>query len=105
MKSRYADVLGITIDEQYVPKAFRSLLPLARIWAIGDDIERNDFMESCSPEAMKELVDAVYPHFDGLAEWSAVENQKIPLRDEVVLLDMLAEAAAEALYEVYPGGR
>ena len=62
-------------------------------------------MQSSTFEAKKEMVDAVYPHFDSLATWSATEHQKIPVRDETILLDMLAEAAAEALYEVYPNGR
>ena len=105
MTSRYADEPGVTVDESYVPEAFRPLLPFARIWSIGDDVERHEFMESTARETLKEMVDAVYPHFDALAEWSLAETQKVPVRDEVVLLDMLAEAAAEALWVVYPDGR
>ena len=105
MKSRYADNPGVNIDEGYVPAEFRPLLALACTWAIGDDVERDEFMNSSTIEAKKEMVDAVYPHFDSLAAWSATENQKIPVRDEAILLDMLAEAAAEALYDVYPDGR
>ncbi|MFN0009119.1 MAG: hypothetical protein ACKVXR_14545 [Planctomycetota bacterium] len=105
MTSRYADQPDVSIDEQNVPEELRALLPLARIWAIGDDVERNDFMEQASVEERKHLVDTVAPHFEALSEWSSVENRKTPVPDVVVLLDMLAEAAAEALLEVYPDGR
>lgn len=59
LASRYADQPGVSIDEQNVPKQLRALLPLARIWAIGDDVERSDFMEQASFEEKKDLVDMV----------------------------------------------
>jgi hypothetical protein len=100
MPRRYADERGVVIREDHVPESLRHLLPLARIWCIGDDVERGEFMSAASREEKARLVMTVSPHFEALTEWSAIENARVPVPDEVILLDGLALAAAEARMEL-----
>jgi len=103
--SRYAEADGVSIDPNRIPEHLRHLLDYARVWAIGDDVERDHFMRSVPPAEKKAFVDAVDPLQDELAKWSAAHRHDVPVPDEVVLYDMMAEAAAEAVAEVYPKGR
>ncbi|NLI47178.1 MAG: hypothetical protein GX414_08730 [Acidobacteria bacterium] len=103
--SRYAEADGVSIDPNRIPAHLRHLLDYARTWAIGDDVERDHFMRSVPPAEKKAFVDAVDPLQDELAKWSAEHRHDVPVPDEVVLYDMMAEAAAEAVAELYPKGR
>ncbi len=42
--SRYADIDGVCIDDKKVPERLRHLIPFAKHWSIGDDVERVDVM-------------------------------------------------------------
>ena len=103
--SRYAELDGVSLDPDRIPEKLRHLLGLARVWAIGDDVERQRFLESVSMEEKKAFVDAVDPLQEELAAWSQERSSDTPVPDEVVLYDMMAEAAAEAVAEVYPQGK
>jgi len=103
--SRYAEADGVSIDPNRIPEHLRHLLVYAKTWAIGDDVERDHFMRSVPLAEKKAFVDAVDPLQDELAKWSAEHRHDVPVPDEVVLYDMMAEAAAEAVAEVYPRGR
>ena len=102
--SRYADVEGVSIDAEQVPEKLRHLIPHAKTWAIGDDVERLAFIESQPIEKKRAFVDAVRPHFEDLRSWSVARQSETPVPDEVVLLDMMSEAAAEVEPDVYPRG-
>jgi hypothetical protein len=95
----------VSIDPGKIPENLRHLADLARVWAIGDDVERQRFIESVPFEQKKAFVDAVDPQQDELAAWSHEHRDDTPVPDEVVLFDMMAEAAAEAVVDVYPQGR
>jgi hypothetical protein len=101
--SRYAEQDNVIIDPQKVPEDLRDLVPLARKWAIGDDVERADFMKSATIEEKKELVDRVSPKMDRIERYCAPLREQIPAPDEVVLFDMLMESVEEARPEIYPG--
>ena len=98
--SRYADAQGVAIDAESIPAALRHLVPHARIWAIGDDEQRGAFAETQSSEQKRAFVDAVRPHFAELEAWCAAGRTEMPVPDEVVLFDMMAEAYAELEPEV-----
>ncbi len=99
IRSRYADSPGVVIDPLKVPEDLRDLLPLAKKWAIGDDVERSKFRESVSVEERKELFDEVSPKFDRVEQYCAAGRNEVPVPDEVVLLDMMSEAVAEIWLE------
>jgi hypothetical protein len=90
--SRYGD--RVAIDPEKVPAEFRHLLPLAKEWSIGDDVELEAYIEAATPEKKRELVDAFAPHFDALYEWHQRCKHLVPQPDELVLFDTAAEAAA-----------
>jgi hypothetical protein len=78
-----------------VPEDLRDLLPLAEKWAIGDDVERAHFRDSVPVAERKEFIDKVAPKWDRIEQYCAEKSNEVPVPDEVVLLDMMAEAAAE----------
>jgi hypothetical protein len=90
--SRYAD--RVEIDPAKVPEQFRHLLPLAKEWSIGDDVELDAYTEAASPAKKREFVDAFRPHFDALWKWHQRCEHVVPQPDELVLFDTAANAAA-----------
>ena len=94
--SRYADVEGVVIDPAKVPERFRQLIPLARHWSIGDDVERADMMWLTPYEELKAMVLAVRPFRDEIWNWCSSHHADVPVPDEVTVFDMLHQAAAEA---------
>ena len=94
--SRFLDDPAIRIDPQRVPEDLRPLLRYAEEWAIGDDCERQAFIQRATPEQRAAFVAAVAPHFDALAEFSRAHADDEPVPAEVIVLDLLAQAAADA---------
>ena len=73
LRRRYR-LLGVVaeeaeFDEGEVPVALKHLIPLARVWGIGDDLLREDMREAADPEALKELKRAVRAVEDELDKW------------------------------------
>lgn len=95
--SRYSDIPGLVLDESRVPEAFRHLLPLARHWAVGDDRERANLMWLTDTEELRRFVDAVWTQFEAIDAWCGSRRGLVPVPDEVVLFDMMLEAAADAV--------
>ena len=91
---RYCDNPKVIIDPSKVPPEFRHLLPLAKEWSIGDDVELDDYIAAASEEKKKELVAAFSPHFDGLWKWHLACKKTVPQPDELVLFDTASNAAA-----------
>jgi hypothetical protein len=61
----------IPLDSKKVPPAFRLLIPYAEIWGIGDDIYRDELVESAPPAAKADLL-ALGREFDAsLDSWLA----------------------------------
>ena len=90
---RYTDDQKVMIDPTRVPPEFRHLLPLAKEWAIGDDVELDSYIADASDAKKQELVAAFSPHFDGLWKWHQACEKMVPQPDELVLFDMAANAA------------
>jgi hypothetical protein len=94
MTRRYTDNPKVKIDPAKVPPEFRHLLPLAKEWSIGDDVELEAYIAAASEEKKKELVAAFSPHFDGLWKWHQACERIVPQPDELVLFDAASNAAA-----------
>lgn len=92
--SRYADDARVVIDPAKVPEQFRHLIPLAKEWSIGDDVELEACIARCAEHKLRELVVAFRPHFDELWLWHEACDEMIPQPDELVLFDIAANAAA-----------
>lgn len=92
--SRYADIPEVEIDPAKVPEQFRHLIPLAKEWSIGDDVELESYITAASEETKRAFVAAFSPHFEGLWKWHQASEQMVPQPDELVLFDTAANAAA-----------
>lgn len=95
--SRYADIEGVSIAAARIPERFCHLIDFAKTWAIGDDEERSNFMWLMPYGELKAFVDAVRPVMGEIEAWCAGHRDEVPVPDEVVLFDMMLEAAAEAI--------
>ena len=93
--SRYAEAEGVRIDPARVPEELRSLIPLAKQWAIGDDVERDRYERSVSREERKAFVETVGPKMKTVEAFCAKHRDEIPVPDEVVLFDMMSETYEE----------
>jgi hypothetical protein len=62
---------GIHLDPQKVPENLRHLIPYAELWGVGDDLIREDLLQSASPEALEDLQRVVQEHDDLLDDWLA----------------------------------
>jgi hypothetical protein len=96
IRSRYAECEGVAIDPGRVPEDLRAVVEIARRWAIGDDVERQAFLASVTPEERRAFVDLVGPRLEAIEAYCSSLRQEVPIPDEVVLLDMMTEAFAEA---------
>jgi hypothetical protein len=93
---RYAD--HVKIDESRVPEELRHLIPYAKYWSIGDDVDRAKLMAKASKARKKALVDAVWPHWAELNTWCESNDWS----DAGIIFTNLIEATVEARLEVYP---
>ena len=59
----------VTFDEDEVPAALQHLIPLARVWGIGDDVLREDMVAAADPAALQELKRAVREANRDLRNW------------------------------------
>lgn len=79
-----------------VPELFRHLIPFAKNWAIGDDVERIEFMKRTPDEYLRLLVEVVGPFDCAIWNWCSSLHNDIPVADEVVIFDGLLQAVSEA---------
>ena len=98
--SRYCDNPDVSLDPQQVPEPLRPLLRFAATWAILDDVERSRFIAAASRDEKKVFVDAVAPFFNEIAHYAEQHADDVPVPDEVVVLNLLAEAADTASFDV-----
>lgn len=92
--SRYSDIPEVTVDESKIPVEIRTLLPLAREWSIGDDLELEAYIAAASEEKRRQFFEAFRPHFNALAKWHRDCSHLVPQPDELVLFDIASNAAA-----------
>ena len=100
LTSRYCDNPEVTLDPQRLPEQLRPLLRFAGTWAILDDVERSRFIAATSRDEKKVFVDAVTPFFNDIARYSQQHDDAVPVPDEVIVLNLLAEAADTASFDV-----
>lgn len=105
IKSRYADDPRVVIDAAKVPQQLRDLIPLAKQWSIGDDVELSDYIDWVSLQDKRRLVDAFAPHIEAWEEWHASCAQLRPQPDELVLFDTAVEAVATVMADLDEGER
>lgn len=98
--SRYGDNPDVTIDLSNIPEELHEIIPYAKLWAIGDDVERSNYVSVVPLEEKKAFVDKVKPLFDTIERYCNENRDQAPVPDEVVLLDMMCETYTELLFEV-----
>jgi hypothetical protein len=83
------------VNPANVPAAVAFLLPLAEIWGVGDDVEREALVENASVEELRQMVEAVDDAEDlGLYDWLSGEESYIePPSLEYVAITCLTMAA------------
>jgi len=83
------------LDLTILPSKFHSLIPLISKWAIGDDTDRESFLENLSRGKLKEFIEEVEPYLQSIDSYLASVRQHPP-SEEVCALARLAECAFEA---------
>jgi hypothetical protein len=58
-----------SVQSDNVPEGLRHLVPLAKKWGIGDDVERGEFIERASDADRQALMDAIAPHQNEITAW------------------------------------
>jgi len=77
-----------------IPTNLHSLLPFLAEWAIADDLERDEKIDSSSNEELKTVIDAVSPKISQINDYlSSFETE--PLTYEAAILGNLAELVSE----------
>jgi hypothetical protein len=103
VRSRLLDNPEVAIDPARVPEELRPLLRFGATWAILDDVERSQFIKTAPASDKEALVRAVAPRFEAIEAYSRQHAESAPVPDEVVLLNLLAEAADLASHDVPAG--
>jgi hypothetical protein len=70
-KFRHAGVKAepVEFDESEVPDSLKHLIPLAKVWGIGDDLLRDVMARAADPDALRELKTAVLAVDDEFDRW------------------------------------
>lgn len=97
VSSRLTDDPEVRLQGSDAPEPFRHLLPYARHWCIGDDVERGDLMWLTPPEELDAFVAAVWPLQKEIDEWIRRQEGVVPCPDAVLAFDQMMQAAAEAV--------
>jgi hypothetical protein len=81
-----------------LPDSVRTLLPLADVWGVGDDVERSLMVERASADELRGLVAAVdaVPDDDLYGWLSGPESRSSDPSREYVAVTCLTQAADEA---------
>jgi hypothetical protein len=78
-----------------LPAQFHPLIPLIERWAVDDDSDRNDLLETVSKSLLQALVAEVEPYFEAIDSYLDSFHQKSP-PEHAAALGRLAECALEA---------
>jgi VanZ family protein len=85
---------GLRLNPDLLPEPLRELVPLIKMWAVGDDVKRRELLETASAEELEQLKDRVCPLMDRIDEYlDSFPMDKVP--EEAALVGRLAEAVAE----------
>ena len=83
-----------------LPTEFSDLQSLADLFAISDDLKRNQSADAAPVSEQRRLVDTVWPRLDAINEYLDDHDD-----DSAHLLGRLAEAACEVAIEIGQPGR
>ncbi|MFI9836280.1 hypothetical protein ACIHFD_04555 [Nonomuraea sp. NPDC051941] len=61
----------VPLDEDHAPANLRALVPYAEIWGIGDDVDRDNLVESSPPEAREDLRELNETYWREFNDWLA----------------------------------
>ncbi|WP_216321323.1 hypothetical protein [Deinococcus aestuarii] len=85
--------LPVPFNDDDIPSQFRPLIPLIRIWGIGDDVLRDSRVETAPVEERRELVQGMEHLYPGLVNWlGGDEAQKVQQTDAYHALSCLSYA-------------
>ncbi|HUA21744.1 MAG TPA: hypothetical protein VMU80_16960 [Bryobacteraceae bacterium] len=88
-----------TIEEgpklELLPVQFHPLIPMIKKWAVTDDSERNDLLDTTPRPVLRSLVDEVSPYLEAISSFLDSFGQKAPT-EEAASLGRLAECVVEA---------
>jgi hypothetical protein len=93
--AKMADFDGLDVDPARVPPALRPALELGRRWAIGDDVQRSRATRRSSEDERRAILERLAPVWDEIERWCETRREQTPVPDEVVVFDLLLEAATE----------
>ena len=79
-----------------VPERLRALLPLAKKWGIGDDVERTEALKRASGEELQALRTAVQTHGTAITQWLDSFSSGADMTDEAAAF-MYMQLAVEEL--------
>ncbi|MGJ3255021.1 MAG: hypothetical protein ACFE0K_01725 [Alcanivorax sp.] len=87
-------LLGGAMDLARVPKPLHHLAILARKYGVTDDLDREQIVESVTPEELDQLMRAVYGADDSFDAWLAGPESSGPeFSDEYIAFSALRMAA------------
>lgn len=83
------------LDLRILPVRFHPLIPLINKWAIGDDADREDFLETLPRSALESFASEVEPYLRSIDSYLDSFGSQPPSQ-EATALGRLAECAVEA---------
>lgn len=85
-----------TLDPENVPPMLRSLIPMAELWGISDDLIRADFIAGAPEAAKGELKASIERFDDSLDDWLAGPEAEGPdFSEEYIAFTCMRMAADE----------
>lgn len=80
---------------ELLPVEFHPIIPMIKKWAVPDDSERADLLDSVLKSVLRSLADEVSPYLEAINSYLDSFGEKPPT-EEAVSLGRLAECALEA---------
>lgn len=80
---------------ELLPVQFHPIIPMIKKWAVPDDLERNDLLDSVPKSVLRSLADEVSPYLETINSYLDSFGE-MPPTEEAVSLGRLAECALEA---------
>jgi hypothetical protein len=91
----HIDIPQEELDLNVLPPQFHPLIPLIKKWAIGDDLDREDFLENFPKAVLERFVMEVEPYLRPIDSYLDSFGYRPP-SEQACALGRLAECAVEA---------